>query len=97
MAGEMKLAAFGHSFQIQLAGEFVVQSKVAKMRFAADHGRSRRSEGLQSEIAAALNAQAPKLNPRDAGQVKVLARQINIENASRRIIGGSSRDDCESS
>ena len=52
IAGEMKLGALSDGLQVEVAGEFMIESKVANVDFRIDGGGAGSTRAFENEVGA---------------------------------------------
>ena len=89
----MQIATLSDSLQVEVADEFVVERKVSDVDVRIDGRRARSAGTLEDEIGTSFNRQSIGMDLWDAGEVEVIARQVEAEGARGGLVGGASRDD----
>ena len=92
MSAHAQFAIFRRRFQIQIAGEFVIQGKVADVNHGIDHGSIERPGALQRKVGATVHRQFVQMNLANPRQIEILPDQVKSEAACRRRVGSAAGD-----
>ena len=82
----MQLAVFRGRLQIESAGEFMVDRKIAHVNGGVDHWSIERSGSLQSKVGASFCRQRIQMNLANSRKIEILSLQIEPEASCRRRI-----------
>ena len=93
IAGNVKLAALRDSLQIQFAGQFVIESEVPNVNIRIDGRRFRSARAFEDKVGASLHRKPVGLDPPHLSEVEIITREVEMERASGRFVGGAPGDD----
>src|SRR5271165_1298696 len=93
IAGEMQFAALGHTVQVEVTRQFVIEREVPDVDVRVDDGYVGSAGSFEHEIGSAFNRDAIGVDSPDAREVKVVTCKVKLEGAGGRIVRSTSDDD----
>src|SRR5580704_3044471 len=93
IAGQLQLVSMSDGLQIEVTGEFIIESEVPDVDGGIDGRCFERAGALEDEVSESFNRNVIGMNLLDTGEVKVVTREVKIEGVSGRVVGGTSGND----